>query len=300
MLKLGYNKPMSNEAYHGDDEYKSSSQLKTMLEDPETYYKKYITKVIPSEQKDCFIVGTAFHEKLLEPKEYEKNYTTLPSDIKQKRGKKYDEFLEKNPNKIILGNKQLIEVDIMYDGTMENKDAIEILAKGKKEVTFTAIIDGIKVKCRFDQLTLKPFGKGPSIAADPKSIDKMLIGQRAKRICQNRIAGLSYDLSAALYLDIVNQFISEWNEKNPNKKYALVEKFYWIFSSKVFKGCKVYEASPAMIENGRTKYKEALALIKYHTENDWQFEEGIELLDPAEYDIIGSKNEGEEVASWST
>ena len=41
-LKIGKNKDMTNEEYHADREYISSSGLKLILKDPDEYYRQYV------------------------------------------------------------------------------------------------------------------------------------------------------------------------------------------------------------------------------------------------------------------
>ena len=42
MLKLGFNEDISNDDYHNDREFVSSSGLKLMLKDPRKFYKNYV------------------------------------------------------------------------------------------------------------------------------------------------------------------------------------------------------------------------------------------------------------------
>ena len=65
-------KNMSNADYHKqhapEDHYYSSSQLKTILDDAETFKKKYITRELEDKSSNpVFDIGTYFHTAILEP-----------------------------------------------------------------------------------------------------------------------------------------------------------------------------------------------------------------------------------------
>ena len=49
MLKIGLNNNITNEDYHNDREYESSSSLKLYLKDPKEYHNRYILK-LPREE----------------------------------------------------------------------------------------------------------------------------------------------------------------------------------------------------------------------------------------------------------
>ena len=63
-----------------------------MLEDPEKFYKEYITKEIPRKEVSAFDVGTYFHTAILEPHLLEKECAVYPGAVR--RGKEWDAFKE--------------------------------------------------------------------------------------------------------------------------------------------------------------------------------------------------------------
>jgi len=298
-MKQGmYNNKPNNE-YHQDDGFYSSSQLKVMLNDPILFHKKYILKKIPKEEKDCYDVGNAFHTKILEPKLYDKEYTNFTG--KMKRGKDWDAFKEKNKGKIILGNKQQLEVENLVEAIGENKDALGLLKGGKSEVSIYVEMLGVKIKVRFDKLNLEgnAFSGGVSFGADPKSTTGLLIGRAGTYKCKQTIAMMDYDLSAALYMDAANLLLAKI-AKMKGIEFKPIKKWYWIFASKDFPSCKVLEASPAMLENGRKKYKLAIEALKECQKSNWELkslEEGIEVIDPIDSDLLIEELQGK-VASW--
>lgn len=277
--KIGifYGEP--NEVYHSDNGFVSSSALKLILEDPIKYKAKYIDKTLKQEQKDAFDVGNAFHTKLLEPDKFDKEYAKFDG---MKKGKKWTEFKDKNKNKTILGNKQWLEYELLVQATLEHPDSLQLL-EGKSEVSIYIKLEGIWIKVRFDKLNLsKGFGM------DLKSTTGLLIGKKGTYKCLQSIAGLDYDLSAALYLDAVNKILKIIAEKKGEEP-KVIDKWYWIFASKDFKSCKILLASDLMLQNGRKKYKLAIELLKKYEASNWETEdlkEGIEIVDPLTSDLI--------------
>ena len=287
MHKKGIFYGESNENYHSDNGYRSSSQLKDAINDIVMYYQKYILKTIKKEEKECYAVGNAYHCKILEPKKFKDEFVKMEGI---KRGEKWKVFEAKHKGKTILGNKSWLEYELLVESTLANKDAVRLLKGSQNEVSIYTEIEGFPIKVRFDILNIE---KG--YGADPKSTTGLLIGRKGTYVCRKKIAGLDYDLSAALYMDAVNKVLTMIHAKSGKKGLPkLIKTWYWIFASKDFKSCKVLEASPAMLENGREKYKLAIAEIKKQEAANWKtkdLEEGIEIIDPLPNDIVGQECE---------
>ena len=79
-----------------------------------------------------------------------------------------------------------------------------------------------------------------------------------------KIDSYDYDLSAALYVDAFNVYLAE-------KGLPLIHTFKWVFASKDFVNCKVYNSTPEMLAVGRAKYMKALRDIVKYKNNGWQF-----------------------------
>jgi hypothetical protein len=68
-LELGINKDISNDHYHSNKTFFSSSVLKDLLKDKELFHKKYILKeeVERSGPLNAFLFGSYVHTLILEP-----------------------------------------------------------------------------------------------------------------------------------------------------------------------------------------------------------------------------------------
>lgn len=286
------NKP--NDVYHSDDGFKSSSQLKVILNDPMKYYKKYITKELPKEEKDAFVIGNAWHCKILEPHLFDKEYTSYSGGIK--RGEKWEKFKKANKGKTILGNKQLLEFDNLCKA-VEKSTIVKPYLEGDHEVSVYVKLEGYDIKVRFDVLNkLQQFG------CDPKSMQGNLIGIKGKYRCQQQIAGLDYDLSAALYMDAYNLLIEMINKQKGKEVYKPLTAWYWLFASKEFAHCRIFKATEKMLKNGRKKYKIAIELLKKYEASNWElkeFEEQVEEIDPLDSDLVIDDAGSIGVAIWT-
>lgn len=283
--KMGMFNNEKNDIYHLNNGFTSSSALSLMIDDPTRYFKKYIEKSLPQEHKDCFDLGNAFHTKLLEPANYDKEFTTWGS---RRSGPEWKKFEKENEGKIILANKQILEFDTLIKAVNKNKLATGLLDGGKSELSVYFKLDGFKSKVRFDKVNFEAMH-----GLDLKSTTGDLIGERGKLQCQQTIRQRNYDLSAAYYLDTLNAL-----RRHLGKKEIFV--WYWIFASKEYPNSRIFQASELMLDNGRKKYKRAIELIQKYEKNNWKvedFENRIELLDPISADLLDGSEGG--VASWN-
>jgi len=62
-----------------------------------------------------------------------------------------------------------------------------------------------------------------------------------------------------------------FNEYLGKKGLPLLETFKWVFASKDFVNCQVYNSTPEMLDVGRAKYMKALRDIVKYKENGWVF-----------------------------
>lgn len=261
-LKLGLNDYLTNEEYHGDTEYISSSGLKLILNDPRKFYKEYILGERTASSNPAFDFGSYVHCAILEPHLLDAEFAIF--DGIQKRGKVYEECVEKNPNKTIISRTQSTQAQKLIDAF--NAATVVIGAQGHdKEVcvssfysggfaeqTATAEINGVKVKVRSDyRKEFEDFGSINDIKTTSENIDTV---RSAERVC----ALYDYDLSAALYVDVFNMVTGKPHD------------FYFTFLSKKNGECRMYKASEQMLERGRAKYQEAIQnLIKAKESGIW-------------------------------
>lgn len=239
MLKLGINKDISNDNYHADREYISSSGLKKILRDPEGYYKTYVAEdAPPQEYNPAFAFGSYMHSLILEPDLVAKEYAIFEGAVR--RGKKWEEFKEEYKDRTIITQSQKQQGKFMYNAYMENQQATELIKDGTPEETLAVELDGVKCKVRCD------YRQGNMIS----DVKTTFYGVSRDEVI-NTCIKYDYDLSAALYVDAFS------------KEIGIPHEFYFIFINKREPmNCEVYKASERFIENGRRKYKKAIELLK--------------------------------------
>ena len=271
MLKLGINDYVSNEDYHGDREYISSSGLKTILNDPRKFYKEYILNEKGNTASSAMDLGSYIHCAILEPDQMDKEFAIY--DGVQRRGKKFEEFKEKHENKIIITNSQAAlatqlinsfkhaKVVIGKQGWDKEVSVSSFYEGGYAEQTVCAEINGVKVKIRTDyRKEFEDFGSINDIKTTGDNVDNI---RGAAMVCSN----FDYDLSAALYVDVVSMVTGKPHD------------FYFTFLSKQNGECRMYKASESMLERGRQKYREAIEKLKEARESGIYYVNKIQELD---------------------
>ena len=275
--KEGIYRTMSDDVYHEqhsrEEHYYSSSQLKTILEDPQDFKETYIDgvkKEVPGAMQDAYDIGTVAHTAILEPDKLKGSYVKWTS-TGNRTGAVWDEFVKQHPGKLILNNTMVKKAQTAIKATKASEIAMEIInyETGEAEVSFFVTYMGLKLKVRADWLGQGYIGDLKTTTGDVRNEVKI----------KAKIKSLSYDLSAALYVDVVNHCIDYFKLDIP-----YIETFYWIFASKDKKMCQVYDAKP-YLPMGRAKYMKAIELIKENEANDWEFEEKIITLYPNSFEV---------------
>lgn len=248
--KPGVYKDLANNDYHQLDGYSSSSVLKDAIKDPLLYYKKYILgQEMPTKFQSAFDLGNFIHAKILEPHLVATDFALW--DGASKRGKEFELFKMRHPDKIILNKGQQEMADLMFDNFNKTKVLLnngetalarDLFEGGDKELSVFRKHCGINVKTRYDYIDVD---RGVIIDVKTTSSD-ISTKKGAKEVINN----LGYDLSAALYLDVA--------EEEFGKKFV----FQWCFMQKLNTCTKFYQASKETLEKGRKEYKEAIRQIK--------------------------------------
>lgn len=313
-------KDLNNSAYHrqlpAEEHFYSSSQLKTMLDDPETFYKKYITEELEGMASiPAFDIGTYYHTSILEPHLLDAECAVYTGKVR--RGKEWEAFKLLHPNKAIITTKELELAKNLVNATNESPVAMSILEGGKAELSL-----GIEIVIKDGGIYLitdinasyklylregwKHFSNSPieggyrlrlKVRADKINeedgnlIDLKSTTGNAKDVFKTRgkISNYSYDLSAAMYLDLFNAHYLKIASK------VKLNSFWWIFASKDYANCKSYWADNTddLILVGRAKWMKAVILIAKYQEMDWEIPDEPELLTPLSYEkewIEDSKN----------
>ena len=203
---------ISNSDYHADKGSYSSSVVK-LLGTP-AKAKHYMTS--PPENKDCFRIGSAIHEYVLEKDVFDTHYFTGISA--PRRGKdnlsEWDEFFashgayditglkaadwypefEKQTGKSILTPDELQEIKDMAESVKNNPEAVELLSGGKAEqsVYWTDKETGLNLRVRPDFMN--------HVISDLKSVKSAYAPFFAKSAYD-----LGYHISQVMYQDGVEQ-----------------------------------------------------------------------------------------------
>lgn len=255
ILKLGINDYISNEDYHADTEFISSSGLKLMHKDPRKFHKEYVMGERQSFANSAALdFGSYLHCAILEPHLLDKEFAVFQGI--QRRGGVFKEFEKQHEGKVIITNVQAQKAQQLlnnfYDsnvviGEQGNDKEVSLssfYSGGYAEQTVTAVINGVKVKVRSDyRKEFEDFGSINDIKTTGDIIDSI---HSARRVCD--IWG--YHISAALYVDVFTAVTGKPHD------------FYFTFLSKANGEVRMYKASEEMLANGRKDYLEAIELLK--------------------------------------
>ncbi len=280
---------LPQEEYHAITNTYSSSQLKDLQEDQELFVKKHIEKTIPKENIQAFDVGSYFHTGLLEPEKIKKDCVVYPKKVR--RGKDWESFKSKHKNKTIVSVSQKDQAERLIESVQDSPISMGFIERGKPELSvFIGIVvwngnifapafekvltrsgwrDAVKpgkkdgtwivVKARADCL-------GDDFILDLKSTTG---NARSEQAMAGKITYYSYDLSAALYLDLFSLVL----EKD-------LRKFIWTFASKDCFNSRSHQASPNNILIGRIKYMKALLALADLIKNKWAVYDSLGTLEP--------------------
>lgn len=273
-----------------------------MLEDPELFYKKYITKEIAKEESNsAFDVGTYFHTALLEPEKLEEECAVFTGLAR--RGKDWDAFKKDNSGRAIITTNEKATAEKLISAVQNSPVSMGLLKSSKSEVSAfieVIVMEGEVFSFRNDTcFCLTPSGWCPtSLDYEEEDIKdfgvKIVLKVRADALgqktgiisdlksttgnakkdfeMQSKVSAYQYDLSAALYLDVFSMASGEE-----------FHTFVWIFASKDFGNAKSYKASGTNIMVGRAKWKFAVVQLAKYISSEWAFYDELGELDAPQY-----------------
>lgn len=112
-----------DEQYYADNTALSCSMMRHFKESPRLFEATYLTKTAPVKPKsDALLIGNAFHDALLRPEAFKKNYVIQP-----KFGRKKAEleakarWEEENASRLVLTEKETALIEGMMNGLNRNK-----------------------------------------------------------------------------------------------------------------------------------------------------------------------------------
>lgn len=147
---------MPNAAYHEDPAI-GSSRAKLVL-DSIQLFRDDLDGLVPHKSSEAQQCGTAFHAKIMQPQVFADMISEGP--INAKTGKPFGsdtnafaEWQSANPGKIVMSKAKLDAIDMM-ERRMPAKVRDLLCGDGVSESSVFQTIDGIKVKCRPDRLSI--------------------------------------------------------------------------------------------------------------------------------------------------
>lgn len=281
MFKLipGKNPECTNFEYHGEKDHISSSGIKLMFKNSREYYNTYILgdrSNSPSGPNIDF--GSYMHSLILEPHKTDEEFAIF--DGHSRRGGEWETFLANNINKTILLKaykqkadellKNFHEMTVFIDHPERGTEEVRVdsfFEGGESESTYTTELEDVKVKVRLDYHKLwDTFG---SINDVKTTSEESVATDNLVKIC----ARLSYDISAALYVDVLE------------KVTGVPHNFFFLFMSTTSYKIAIVKASKQMLANGRRKYKEGLRKLKEARKTGKYFKNEIEEIHSPGYDV---------------
>ena len=281
MGKMIFN--LSDADYHklqDKNHHYSSSQLKDALDDIELFHKKYIIKEIEQEDLAVFDIGKYFHMAILEPNRLTKDTAVWMGD--RRVGKAWEEFKVQNEGKIILTARDITEAENLIKAVRDNPifSGLVTHQMGKSEVSIFQKFMGVNVKVRYDFLVMDG-EKNVCYGLDLKSTKGNC---KSKFKIQNTVSNYNYDLSSALYVDVLNAHFEEIN--SPFR----VQNYYLGFASKDYCNSQVWRMDEKSLAVGRAKYTKALTEIKNAIKRDWKIDHAVIDLTPAQFELAWLDN----------
>lgn len=254
----------SNEDYHANRTHLSSSGLKLLLKDPQTFYQQYVLNLRTEEHKTAFDEGSLTHSLILEPHKIASEYAFFQGLRKQ--GSKYEEFKSEHTGRKIMSVAQKLRCESFLRAYEARSEAVRMLSGGLPEHTMISSINDVAVKARADYINIDQGYivdvKTTSYASDVDTF-------------RNTLKEFKYDLSAALYCQIAKQV------------YGKDFHFYFVVISKTDLTCDIYLASDETIANGTMLVLQSLLLYKKCSVSGlWQHDQPKAVFDTKEYEIV--------------
>lgn len=254
----------SNADYHANKSHLSSTQLKTLLKNPEQFYVEYILGQRENVEKDAFVEGTLVHALILEPHKIMEEYAIYPG--LRKHGKAWEEFKETHKSKIVISAAQMLRAEKLAKAHRALPAALNLIEGTLPEHNMIAEILGVPVKARADAINID---KGYIVDVKTTSMPSDI------EFFKNTVIDYGYQLSASLYIEIAKQ------------TYKKPFDFYWVVLSKSDNECHVYKASQHKLSEGTALYTKALLLYKRCLETGvWAHEYKKDTIVSEEYEIL--------------
>ena len=226
----------------------SASDVKNFLKSPRYYYyQKYERVKKSSEDERHFIVGSALHEMVLEPNEFNKHYVVSPKfDRRTSEGKKsYEDFLQEAGDRAVLTEDEIDIINKVADSVIRSKGAGELIGNSYKELSIYTKDEesGLNIRLRPDI-----YPKTMSTIADLKTCINS-----SPRGFKSDVYSYGYGITAAFYMDFA---------KRENYVFIACEKIapYQV---------SLFVLADDIIDHARKQYRMALDLLKWSYEKNY-------------------------------
>ncbi len=264
-MKIGLNE-ITNEKYHEDREFISSSGLKLLNKDPEEFKKKHVDcePEPPRKVSTAFELGSYVHSLILEPHLVDKEYAVYPGF--RRSGPDWKKFQIDNPGKVLLNKGTNIKGQECIEAFKLRQVAVDLIQGGFSEQTVCQTIGDMKFKTRYDYVNVEK-GYIADVKTSAYAVDQDMFKMTIEK--------WQYDLSAALYLAVCEKF------------YGKPFDFYFIAIGKADLDCQVYRLSEkTRAEGERAMWK---AIERYHScikSGNWKAEWSKAKIENDDYEIL--------------
>jgi len=177
-----------------ENEYRTTNHISKsdldMFERSPAHYAYQQTK----EATRAMEIGTAIHTAILEPNRFNDEYVML-ENVTKRTQKEYKDAVKIHGSEKVLTKTESENVKGMFETVKTNIQAANLITSpmSKTEVSCFAVMDGVKVKCRFDLLNFEL-----NTAIDLKKTQDIRQEQFSKSIANYR-----YHVQCAFYKDIL-------------------------------------------------------------------------------------------------
>ncbi|QXW20179.1 PD-(D/E)XK nuclease-like domain-containing protein (plasmid) [Comamonas aquatica] len=241
----------SNREYHSDVDVYSSTMLKNALVSPAHFIQGLLHRFKGSRSTDF---GTLLHALILEPHTVDEIIAIYPDDFT--RLKDCTAFKEKNKERYCLTLREFVEAQNLADKTLNSKfrgrHFYKFVEEGivEESIYYSDPVTGLACRTRLDL-------KHPEFTFDVKSTRYSDTSLFSRQACD-----LHYDLSAYMYT--LSRFLHEQKtevDARKPKPFVLIPVCSEAPHSVYFMPCSV-----DFLQNGKSKYEHALAIIKACTD----------------------------------
>ena len=238
--------------YHADKAIIGHSGLVRILRSPE-HFRHYM--YAPFKVTPTLKFGTALHCAYLEPERFKDAYMEVPKfDKRTKEGKlKAEEYEKAAQGKEFLDAEDMSAVNAILKKIGEHVKAtsLRIQSVTEKSYFWTDDDTGIMCRIRCDMLVVDEHGRIVAI------IDLKTTADASKASFRRSIDDYGYDLQAAFYTDAVKVAIGRE-----------VPFYFLVVESEAPHSVALYRMGQQSIDIGRRKYRMALQLMDWCTQND--------------------------------